>query len=95
MLLQDLKRRVEAIERELATRGRPGLARHNADKTERSARLHEAVRQLLGMSSEPYRLTAKQVRKQLDLQTIGWPDVAVRTVRDHMRSIRGSTPVPP
>lgn len=98
LLLQDLKRRVEAIERALAARRAPGLSRHNAEKIAKAEQLREAVRQVLANDPQPYRLQAKHVRRKLDLAALAAQGVAepsLRTVRFHLAEIRGSTRVLP
>lgn len=93
-LLQDLKHRVEAIERALASRGSPGLRRHNAEKVARAERLRDAVRQVLANEPLPSRLQAKHVRRRLNLAALaaqGVPEPSLRTLRFHLAAIRGRT----
>ncbi|HWG75363.1 MAG TPA: hypothetical protein VN660_01045 [Steroidobacteraceae bacterium] len=87
--LQDLERRIEALER---SRLAPSeFAAYNAAKIAQAVRLQEAIAKVLAVASQPYRLTAKHVIRELDLTALGCPKLALRTVRKHMAALRGTT----
>lgn len=85
--LDDLRRRVEALERS-QSRHRHSLAAYNARRAAAAGELHRAIAAAMGASPEPQKLSAKQVIRALDLQTLGCPEVSLRTVRHHMQAIR-------
>ena len=89
MLLQDLKRRVEALE-SARRRQRNGIARYNAHRAAAATELHRAIQAIWTASPQPHRLTAKHVIRELDLNALGCPNLSLRAVRHHLRAIRGS-----
>ncbi|MGB6487553.1 MAG: hypothetical protein WBE91_11770 [Steroidobacteraceae bacterium] len=90
-LLQDLKRRVEALEAQIAGRPAPApLAELNASRQTHAQRLREAIASILVADPTAHDLTAKEVGRALERR--GFDRLpAERTLRLHLAAVRAAT----
>lgn len=88
-LLQDLKRRVEALEARIAGRPAP-LAELNASRQTHAQRLREAIASILATDPRAHDLTAKEVGRALKRGGFDRRP-AERTLRLHIAAVRAAT----
>jgi hypothetical protein len=86
LLLQDLKRRVEALERAQAANRKP-LAERAAANHAAGESLYAEVREILQQHQGPKRLTAKQVLPKLTRD----PKPSIRQVQDLLKRARAES----